>query len=186
MTIPTTLGSLSTSPATTTSAKLWRTWRRTRTATWSRLDQRRQTAVHPARGNSNARTTSWTTSSGISHDLRWVRQARSDVCAMQTRGEDLAATYWCNDATSFAIARETTSTCPCLTCTGRRSMRTVCTPSSLRNKAMVNSSSVHFNSCLEQNIKNTLDMWNRPFCAGRVCCWEPSQGTSFPTPKAIF
>ena len=38
--------------------KLWRSWRRTRIATWTRSDQRRQTAVHHARGNTNMRTTS--------------------------------------------------------------------------------------------------------------------------------
>ena len=63
-TMPTTPGSISPSPATTTSAKLWRSWRRQKTATWSNSEQRRRTAVHRARGNSNTWTTSWTTSSG--------------------------------------------------------------------------------------------------------------------------
>ena len=113
--MPTTPGSISPSPATTTSAKLWRSWRRQKTATWSNSEQRRRTAVHRARGNSNARTTSWTDKKGQSRQ----------------------------------------SWCPCLVWTGRRSMRTVCTPSSLRNTEMANSSWVHLHSCLEQNIKNT-------------------------------
>ena len=36
----------------------------------------------------------------VSQELRWVRQARSDVCPVSKRGEDLEATYRCEVASS--------------------------------------------------------------------------------------
>ena len=42
----------------------------------------------------------------VSQDLRWVRQARNDVCPVKKKGEDLAATYWCKEASSSSNAQQ--------------------------------------------------------------------------------
>ena len=90
-------------------------------ATWSRSDQMRRRAVHPGRGkiqmcwrsclisqfprstcSSEWVSTIWCGSLKEPHqmvpqDLRGVRQARSIVCPVNTRWEDMAATNWWSD-----------------------------------------------------------------------------------------
>ena len=129
--MPTTLGVIQPSPANNvkTSAKLWRGWRRKRTftGTWLTSDHRGGDQLFIVREAIQLYGRPHGPPQVVTQDLHRVHQSWSDVCAVQTRGEDLAATSSASSRNSGNSGKEDQGD-------------NVMVPSSLRNTAMANSS----------------------------------------------